>query len=247
MLSAPWSPPREFDYFHQISEVALKAGASVDDCGSIHIDGETPGEGMFHLLGHMFLCYDCGAYNDAHFIKLQRIVAYFIEIGFPVNSPNTVGETPFLSAAKAHSPYSTRYLQIILENGADPTAKDNWGRGALHLAIENHWEAVNNIIRDEEDSLRSNDDDSYYSDDSIDFNSSEEDQEVTRLERYQNMDSVGSKSQRLQFLRDKLIFLLRAGCDPGIKDNDGFMVCDYAERHNLSGSWHMALVTFDAT
>ena len=50
----------------------------------------------------------------------------------------------------------------------------------------------------------------------------------------------------LELLEDKLLFLLRVGCDPAAKDNNGFTVSDYANREGLSDIWHRAQSIFEA-
>ena len=47
-------------------------------------------------------------------------------------------------------------------------------------------------------------------------------------------------------LKDKLLLLLRAGCDPRAVDNDGLSVCDYAEREHLSNIWQEVWFQFEA-
>ena len=50
----------------------------------------------------------------------------------------------------------------------------------------------------------------------------------------------------LELLEDKLLFLLRVGCDPVAEDNDGLTVCNYANREGLSDTWHTANFIFEA-
>lgn len=83
---------------------------------------------MFHELTETVLRLPDSVSRNAKTIGLQRVVAYFVEVGFSINYLDYVGETPFLHAAKFHSSNSTKYLQILLEKGANPTAKDNRGR-----------------------------------------------------------------------------------------------------------------------
>jgi hypothetical protein len=199
VVVAPWYPPREFDYFCHISRVALEAGASVDDCEGFDIEGLVSGGGMFHQLTGFVLEPPKIVLSHAKTIKLQRVIAYYVEIGFPINYPNSAGETPFLDAAKYHSSYSTKYLQMLLDKGANPTAKDNRGRGALHLAIENFWEAVNSILFNEADSLGSDEDDASELDGGTDFAFSRRNEDETSLERYPDIDIGWPKSGWLQF------------------------------------------------
>ena len=136
-----------------------------------------------------------------------RSVPYFVKAGFSIEDRNSGGETPFLNAAKRHEPRSRTPLQILWEQGADPTTKDNEGRGALHLAIENFWKDTNGF-------------------------------------RFWKANSL-TVPERCQFLKEKLLFLLQAGCDPGAEDNEGFTVNDYAETEGLSGVWELVLFNFN--
>ena len=153
MRSGP--PPHEFDHFRQISDVALNAGASVEDCESsdenrtrYHQDG------LIHLvIFHVIDAHAIEIYSNTKASKLDSIVAYLIKIGSSIEHPNVDGDTPFLSAARRCTIYSTTFLQILLKHGVNHTAKDKKGRGALHLALKSYWKSLNKYRRYKADSL----------------------------------------------------------------------------------------------
>jgi Ankyrin repeat len=240
VLWSPFLPPREFDYFRRISDAALEAGASIDDCESSDLP-PLDGRGMLHTLVDLTLL----AEGNAFAFKLPHLVAYFVKIGFSIESPNFDGETPFLYAASRCGIYST-FLQILLEHGANPTAKDKWGRGALHLAIYGYWGNDGDSGDDDDGSSGSGGDDDDGDDASVWDGSgnafaltSRDQDEVRGLEQYPATDVQ-------QSLLEKLLFLLHADCDPEVEDDDGLTVCGYAKKYGLSSTWHTALFTFDA-
>ena len=235
VVRATWCPLREFNYFRHISDVALEAGASIDDCENSDIRVTFSGGGMIHSLIHSVLFSEDVVFSDAKAMKFELFMAYFVEVGFSIEYRNFGGETPFLNAAKRHRSYSRTLLQILLEQGANPTAKDNKGRGALHLAIENFWEDTNSLDFDKADNSGSNDDDA------------SESGGAASLEKYPGEGAIRwTVPEWYQLLKDELLFLLQAGCDPGAEDNDGFTVNDYAETEGLSGAWELVFFNFNA-
>ena len=266
-IEAPWVALREFDHFRQISEVALEAGASVDDCGILDSEGYFMAGGIIHFLIFFTLYYSKVNCTDANTFKLQAFIAYFVKIGLSIEDKNGWGKTPFLYAAECHYSLSITFLRILLEQGANLTARDDMGRSALHLVIEKF--RIDTWINDtaEADSLGSTDDDPFddnssddesYDDNSSDDDSSESegntdsaltsgDRDNVVLEQSPDLDFADPpESERSQLLMDKLLFLLRAGCDPGAKDNEGEAVGDYAESCGCSTTWDAALSTFNA-
>ena len=220
-----WAP-RDIDYFRQMSDLALQAGASVDDCESSDMIRPPMPWGMLHSLIDYAITDEDVIFSDAMALKFKLFVAALVDVGFSIEYREFSGQTPFLHAARHHESSSRTVLQILLEHGADPTAKDDRGRGALHLAIKHFWRLV------------SDDGDTSESDDSTDEASPEEypGEVVVRLK----------PSELCQLLQDRLLFLLQVGCDPEAKDNNGLTVTDYAERHGLSGAWDRALRKFKA-
>ena len=106
---------------------------------------------------------------------------------------------------------------------------------------------MNNGNFDEADNLGTDGDDNSESDGSTDFAFTGRNQDEASFEQYSDIDVVGwPTSESLQWLADRLLFLLRAGCDPIAEDTDGFTICDYARKHHLSSTWHAALIEFDA-
>lgn len=125
-----------FNCYRQISDTALEAGAPVDDRESEDNTLFHEGISVFHRLCQNFI------YSASSNLELLRALAvYLFDIGFSTNFIGPVGETPFLCAARWNMPQTTTCLKVLLENRASPTAKDNYDRGALHLAIEcDNWE-----------------------------------------------------------------------------------------------------------
>ena len=120
--------------------MALEAGASVDDC-------EVEGSMLYHLnnsifcvLISLFILRDL----DYDTIEVVRtIVAYLVDIGFSINFMDIEESFPILYAARWNLPLAIPFLQILIGNGADPTRKDKYGHGALHIAVDyGHWDKL---------------------------------------------------------------------------------------------------------
>ena len=135
-----WCPPREFDYFRQISDVALNAGASLEDCESFDEQRIAFSDSLIHLLlGYLTDGYSMRIFSNINSSKLDSVVGYLVKIGSSIEHPNHHNETPLLSVVGSCIPRSITILQILLEHGANYAAKDKKGRGALHLAMGNFW------------------------------------------------------------------------------------------------------------
>ncbi|ERF71275.1 hypothetical protein EPUS_05327 [Endocarpon pusillum Z07020] len=221
-------PPGEFDFFRRISDIALEAGASVDDC-----DDPDPLSPVYDGIFHRLVWHTLYPGRNAFVSELPQLVAYFVKIGFSIEALNSDGETPFLNAASSRGICLT-FLQILLEHGANPTAKDKWGRGALHLAVCGYWADDDDGDDDDGD----DDDDGWDGSDNDLVLTSRNQDEVRGVKQLPNTDVEES-------LLEKLLFLLQAGCDPE-GDHNGLTVCYYAKRCSLSSTWHAALSTFNA-
>ena len=105
VVGATWCPPREFDYFRHISDVAVEAGASIDDCENSDIRVTFSGGGMIHSLIHSALFSEDVVFSDAEAMKFELFMAYFVEVAFLSNTgtlvarhlssmqPNAIGHT----------------------------------------------------------------------------------------------------------------------------------------------------------
>ena len=177
----PYRYPREFDYFRQILDIALNAGASVKDCESFEESFEgrwtPPDASLIHLLFNYLTHISFRKiYSSTKAATVDSVVIYFVKIGSSVKHLNYHGETPLLNVFRHFGHYSATFLQILLKYGVKHTAKDKKGQGALHLAVGKHWKGLKKDIAyilsdynnsEADDSYES--DDSYRSDDSYKF------------------------------------------------------------------------------
>ena len=72
------------------------------------------------------------------------LVALLIEAGSKVDSPSTSGLTPLILASRAGH---AKTVALLLDRGADPTARDLSGRTALDWAIELRRRDVITLLR----------------------------------------------------------------------------------------------------
>ena len=202
-VSKKENPGCNFNHFRQISEIVIAAGASMDDC---EVLGEDP---CFHLGGplHHVTRLVPAVENLPASGKddLRRFVKYMVKLGFSVHDVNSYGETPFLYESKSTYSLSTLYLELLLESGANPNARDFTGDGALHLILLDKYET---------DSL------------------------------FCWHIPPHSWVETSEQLKDKLLFLLHAGCDPYAVCDSGYSVGDVAEMRGLGDVWQSALLTF---
>ena len=235
----------EFNYFRWISDIALDAGAFVDDVERMNIRLPFVDGVMIHGLADYILGSNLSLFNKAKIVKFQYVIAYFVKIGFDIEYWDSFSQTPFLDAAKCHSPSAIKFLQTLLEHNINSIAKDDGGRGALHLAIENYGSEDVCIDCDESGSLEpiaefesdsrtdtNSDGDidlelersiSMESESSFDLDSADSTKVVearrnrdgtVSVEQYPRTVVSGWSKPKPQFLRDELLFLLQAGCDP---------------------------------
>lgn len=64
---------------------------------------------------------------------LKRVAADWKKEGLTFNQKDDYGNTPLLTAVSNGK--SPKIIEFLLENGADLTMADDWGRNALHLAV----------------------------------------------------------------------------------------------------------------
>ena len=187
----------------QISEMLIAAGASIDDY-------EVPGVGpCLDLNGPLHNVTMVGTALDnlpaSRKDDLRRFVKYMINLGFSVDDINSLGETPFLHGSKSKCIRSTLYLELLLESGANPNARDFSGNGALHLFLLDKYETNALLCW---------------------------------------LIPPRSWVENPEQLKDRLLFLLHAGCDPYAVCDNGYSVGDVAELRGLGDIWQSALSTF---
>ena len=73
----------------------------------------------------------------------RTLAGYLIGVGYDVNFVGNEGLTPFLLAAKWNLPQTITCLGYLLDSGANAELKDDYGRGALHLALKNSYWGTN--------------------------------------------------------------------------------------------------------
>jgi ankyrin repeat protein len=65
----------------------------------------------------------------------RELVSYFVTVGANVNCIDFYDETPLIFSASHFGIPNAVWMQTLLENGADITATDGYGRGALSLSF----------------------------------------------------------------------------------------------------------------
>lgn len=73
-------------------------------------------------------------------------VAQLIEWGTPIDSQQWTGGTPFYQACEFGELESAK---MLLNMGADPDVRDQWGQSALDVAIRHNCEAIVDLIDSE--------------------------------------------------------------------------------------------------
>ncbi|MCV6614696.1 MAG: ankyrin repeat domain-containing protein, partial [Cellvibrionaceae bacterium] len=81
-----------------------------------------------------------GAVSPGHIPHLKLL----IKAGADVNVRNGSGNTPLISAASLNQ-YDAAYL--LLENGADPSIKNNWGKGVADRIAGNNISSSSHLYQ----------------------------------------------------------------------------------------------------
>jgi hypothetical protein len=106
----------------RISRLALENGAFVKDCVEL-----TECDGSFlHILSY---------YSELDYSFLEKVTKNLLRLRSDIEYDNENGLTPLLDAARSDSPSSGRYVQVLIEEGANVFAEDDANRGPLHLTL----------------------------------------------------------------------------------------------------------------
>ena len=198
----------DFEVCENLSRLALDKGtgaACVEDIVDFsrlygHLDWGT----LLHLPGNKPTDM-----IDSH--VLERMLLYWIRIGVDLEYCNGYGLTPLLWIAVSIYPCST-YLLALIRNGADVSATDDQGRGALHLSLSLcHGKHYLNGM----------------SCDCLNFNT---------LKRYYDF-----YYEVLHEIKMKLVGLINAGCDHRLQDLSGRTPSQYIQNEDLWDVWISAL------
>ncbi|KAK0669803.1 ankyrin-2 [Cercophora samala] len=114
------------DEWEGIIDVLLSAGADASRA-------DNAGNTCLHLLASSLDI-------DAHRALFQR----FLDMGLDINAPNAKAETPAFHYLGQNSRPERRKTawQWLMDRGVDPAAKDNRGRGLLHVVAEHETDVV---------------------------------------------------------------------------------------------------------
>ena len=125
------SPTHDFEACENLSRLALDKGTDAvcveDTVDFDHLGGNLDYGTLLHLPGNRST-----SMIDSH--VLERMLLYWIRIGVDLEYCNGYGLTPLLWTAASIYPCST-YLLALIRNGADVSATDDKGCGALHLSL----------------------------------------------------------------------------------------------------------------
>lgn len=121
----------DFEVCENLSRLALDKGTDAvcveDTIDFNHLGGDLRYGTLLHLPGNILT-----GMVDSH--VLERMLVYWIRIGVDLEYCNGYGLTPLLWTAALTCPCST-YLLALIRNGADVSATDDKGCGALHLSL----------------------------------------------------------------------------------------------------------------
>ena len=216
-----------------MSEIAIQYGALEEDCRDFAHSGLEYGS-LLHLLGH--------------YVKELRddsVLDYLMEIGCQIDARNSLGETPFLYAIRRYEPYTRQFCVALLTRKASSKAIDHRGRGALHIALFYYIDFVINNMRDWHEDEWNLMKTSGFLGLLITYNN---DKHAPRLDKesvisFQHIEQVFEREHSA--LYELLIFLLQAGCDTALTDNEGRLPSDYAAQHViLWNHWSLAVQRF---
>ena len=128
MLPASYYLPnvvRDFDQVVSMTDAALQHGCDIEDAPSY----------MPQMANALFEIVRWCPLNEPHLSVPEQAINYLLNVGYDLERRNFEGLTPLLHAANNYQPQVIQCLNTYVKRGADVSAIDASGRGALHLAL----------------------------------------------------------------------------------------------------------------
>ena len=116
---------RDFDQLVSMTDAALDHGCDIEDATSY----------MPQMANALFEIVRWCPLNEPHLSVPEKAINYLLKVGYDLERRNLQGLTPLLHAANNYQPQVIQCLNTYIKRGADVSAIDASGRGALHVAL----------------------------------------------------------------------------------------------------------------